>query len=70
MISRESDVSTNLKFLNDVRKLENMNPIEGDEGDKYFMPLNIAELGSNSGNGDKNSDKTKDGDGDADKTAE
>uniref|UniRef100_A0A6M3J752 Putative portal protein n=3 Tax=viral metagenome TaxID=1070528 RepID=A0A6M3J752_9ZZZZ len=50
---------------NDVRKLENLNPIESKEGDKYFMPLNIAELGSNP----KVEEPKKDGDSDADKTA-
>lgn len=55
---------------NDVRKLENMNPIEGEGGDKYFMPLNIAELGSNKGNGDKQIESDKEGDDNGNKPEE
>jgi hypothetical protein len=32
--------------VNDVRRLENMAPIEGDGGDSYLQPLNMVDVGA------------------------
>ncbi|MEJ8306654.1 phage portal protein [Saccharibacillus sacchari] len=40
--------------VNEIRELENLNPIEG--GDEYLRPLNMAEVGKPSEGGDNNND--------------